>query len=61
MEPGHWRAQCDVEESIHFHTWTYDSFNEMIEWVISGPVPFKKTWTHRCPPGGIEFYFTLQK
>jgi SAM-dependent methyltransferase len=56
-----WRTQRDAAYSIHFHTWTYDSFDEMIEWIIAGPAPFKKVWTHRCLPDGIEFYFTLQK
>ncbi|MBK9441212.1 MAG: methyltransferase domain-containing protein [Comamonadaceae bacterium] len=48
--------------SIHFHTWTYESFNELILWL--GPqTPWSAVWQHPTLHGAenIEFYFVLTK
>lgn len=56
-----WRKKRDEAYSIHFHTWTYDSFREMIDWTTANVVPFKIDWCHPAVVGGIEFYVTLVK
>lgn len=56
-----WTKKRDEAYSIHFHTWTYESFRNMIDWTIGNVVPFRIAWNYPAAPGGIEFYFTLVK
>jgi SAM-dependent methyltransferase len=49
---------------IHFHTWTYESFQEMIEHWLKHITPWSAVWS-QPPIEGLaeshEFYFVLQK
>lgn len=53
--------EWENQYSIHFHTWTYQSFGEMVNWVLSNAAPYQKVWSQSCLPDGIEFYYTLTK
>lgn len=56
------RKKQEEDFSIHFHTWTYESFSELIAWIDT-----KNTWTeiwkNKTLNGAenIEFYFALTK
>lgn len=56
-----WREEWERDYSIHFHTWTYDSFGIMVDWIVSKAAPYSGKWSHNSLPDGIEFYFTLTK
>ncbi len=56
-----WEEQFEKEYSIHFHTWTYDSFGKMVDWLIGNVCPFELEWKHMAVDDGIEFYYTLRK
>jgi SAM-dependent methyltransferase len=56
-----WREEWERDYSIHFHTWTYESFGSMVNWIISNAAPYSGRWSHDTLPDGIEFYFTLTK
>jgi SAM-dependent methyltransferase len=65
-------ADCEFNEfvskkhsedySIHFHTWTYESFGELIHW-INEHNNWASVWSHPTLKGAadIEFYFVLTK
>jgi len=59
------RVKTAVEENgdIHFHTWTYDSFKEMVAHIQEHIVPWASIWSH--PPSEFaeanEFYYVLTK
>jgi SAM-dependent methyltransferase len=58
------RARFDSDYAIHYHTWTYASFQEMIGWVRKEVAPFSDVWaqpTRPDPDADIEFYFVLTK
>lgn len=57
----YWQRKWSEDYSIHFHTWTYDSFLEMVTWIRAHVAPFRDLWSLPCMPDGIEFYFTLTK
>lgn len=47
---------------IHFHTWTYDSFEHMVNYVREKIDPWSAVWSYRrLSPQDIEFYFVLVK
>jgi SAM-dependent methyltransferase len=52
-----------AEDSIHFHTWTYESFMEMIEYVTREVAPWSEVWSQPTLPGesNWEFYVALRK
>ena len=58
---AHWRKQWENDVSIHFHTWVYDSFGQMVAWVRENTAPYRGVWSSPCMPDGIEFYYTLSK
>jgi SAM-dependent methyltransferase len=45
----------------HFHTFTHDSFSELIAWSREHVVPWQSVWSQPVPPGSFEFYFVLMK
>jgi SAM-dependent methyltransferase len=52
----------DGNHDIHFHTWTFESFAQMIEYVRHEMCPWSDVWTHpRLSKDDIEFYFVLTK
>lgn len=53
--------EWESQYSIHFHTWTYNSFGDMVDWLRSNSAPFKKVWSQSALPDGIEFYYTMKK
>jgi SAM-dependent methyltransferase len=49
---------------IHFHTWTYESFGEMVEESRRRMSPWRSVWSQPAIDGlaeSIEFYFVLEK
>jgi SAM-dependent methyltransferase len=50
-------------DDIHFHTWTYESFQEMIDFVArEHACPWRGVWSHpRLSDLDIEFYYVLTK
>jgi hypothetical protein len=57
----HWTAKRKEDYSIHYHTWTYESFAEMVSWIREYSAPYRSLWSLPCQPDGIEFDFTLSK
>ena len=50
--------------SIHFHTWTYSSFDQLVKYVCENIAPWSKVWSHdtlKDKNSDIEFYFVLTK
>jgi SAM-dependent methyltransferase len=45
----------------HFHTFTHDSFGELISWSREHLVPWRSVWSQPGPAGSFEFYFVLIK
>jgi hypothetical protein len=47
---------------IHYHTWTYESFGELVEWCVRNQ-GWAVEFAHPTLPGpdDIEFYFVLVK
>ncbi|WP_289015230.1 hypothetical protein, partial [uncultured Methylobacterium sp.] len=60
-EEEKWFQEWKKGYSIHFHTWTYETFGAMVAWIDKNAVPFTEIWSHDVLPDGIEFYFTLTK
>jgi SAM-dependent methyltransferase len=57
-------AKYQEQYAIHYHTWTYESFGEMVSWVGQSTAPFSEVWsqpTRSDPQQDIEFYFVLTK
>ena len=53
-----------TNDHIHFHTWTYESFEEMVKYIRRKIVSWRSVWSQPCPeedPGSYEFYFVLEK
>jgi len=48
---------------IHYHTWHYESFAEMVAYAQPNIAPWSEVWSHPTPVanGGTEFYFVLTK
>ena len=55
------RIQIEKNYSIHFHTWTLESFMEMLDWYQLNVGVFASVWTHDYVEGGIEFYVNITK
>ncbi|MDH2310385.1 methyltransferase domain-containing protein [Methylobacterium brachiatum] len=56
-----WQKEWREDYSIHFHTWTYESFGTMVKWVRDNIAHYSDQWAHPCLNDGIEFYYTLSK
>lgn len=57
-------AQGPFEEKhdIHFHTWTFESFAQMLTYARKSISPWSSVWSHRrLSPQDIEFYYVLTK
>ena len=51
-------------EDLHFHTWTYESFGAMVEYVRREMKPWRAVWSETFAEevaGWHEFYFVLEK
>ena len=51
-------------EDLHFHTWTYESFGAMVEYIQREMAPWSSVWSQTYveeEPGWHEFYFVLEK
>jgi len=49
-------------EDLHFHTWTYASFQAMVDYSAQRIAPWKSVWSQPAvegPEGFEEFYFVL--
>lgn len=49
---------------LHFHTWTYESFGEMVKYAQRTFTPWSSVWSQPPiweDPGAHEFYFVLTK
>lgn len=49
---------------IHYHTWTYESFKELVRYACEKVAPWSSMWSYpprRDTEEGIEFYFVLTK
>jgi SAM-dependent methyltransferase len=59
------RVKTAIEEAgdIHFHTWTYDSFGDMVAYVREKVAPWSSVWSHPPSesPEANEFYYVLTK
>jgi len=59
-----WKRNWEQRSDIHYHTWTYESFARMLEWVLDNAAPFSNVWSQKTLPNmehDIEFYFLLTK
>lgn len=59
-----WRVSWDSRRPIHYHTWVYEAFDEMISWIRREAAPFSSVWSHPTLPheqNDFEFYFTMTK
>lgn len=54
-----WREAWESEAPIHFHTWTYDSFEKMIKWVVLNSRQYVSYFSQRTYAN--EFFFLLVK
>jgi glycosyltransferase involved in cell wall biosynthesis/2-polyprenyl-3-methyl-5-hydroxy-6-metoxy-1,4-benzoquinol methylase len=57
-------SALERDADIHYHTWTYESFTEMVEYARRDLAPWSAVWSHpvrRNTEEGIEFYFVLTK
>lgn len=52
-----------TNHDLHFHTWTYDSFQAMIEYSRRSVSPWRSVWSQPASdaPDALEFYFVLEK
>ncbi|PST17628.1 hypothetical protein C7U61_18550 [Rhizobium sp. JAB6] len=56
-----WRSKLAEDYSIHFHTWTHDSFLEMLSWLRDNVFDFSAVWSCDVVGDGIEFYVNIEK
>jgi hypothetical protein len=54
-----WTKAWEERFPIHYHTWTYESFKSMVDWIVYTSHAYKRYWSH--PTRGNEFCFLLQK
>lgn len=57
-----WRNSWQKRLPIHYHTWIYESFMEMIRWIQDHAVACRDVWSHPTLPhetDDFEFYVTL--
>ena len=56
------RSVHERGDDIHFHTWTYESFQDMVKYSLRSISPWVDTWYHpRLSDQDIEFYAVLRK
>jgi SAM-dependent methyltransferase len=57
------RATWERGDDIHFHTWTYQSFDEMVRYVAEHhDCRWRDVWSHpRLSDQELEFYYVLTK
>jgi len=60
------RAETAIasNEDLHFHTWTYESFGAMVEYIRREMAPWRSVWSETFleeEAGWHEFYFVLEK
>jgi SAM-dependent methyltransferase len=56
------KGPFDLKTDIHFHTWTFESFAETIEYARRELSPWREVWSlPRLSADDIEFYFVLTK
>jgi SAM-dependent methyltransferase len=48
-------------KDLHYHTWTYETFQQMVEYGRRSMTPWKSVWSQPTIDGWLEFYFVLQK
>lgn len=58
-----WSTSWSTQQPIHHHTWVYNSFAEMVEWLRQEIAPFSDVWSQDTltGKGDCEFYFSLTK
>ncbi len=56
-----WRSKLAEDYSIHFHTWTHNSFLTMLDWIRANVYDFSGLWSCDVVGDGIEFYINIQK
>ena len=59
-----WKRNWEQRSDIHYHTWTYESFAQMLAWVRDHVAPFSTVWSQKTLPNtehDIEFYYVLTK
>lgn len=59
-----WRHTWETRYPIHYHTWIYESFAEMLDWITANGALFSSRWSHPTLPREVddfEFYFILTK
>ncbi|MGV7034759.1 class I SAM-dependent methyltransferase [Methylobacterium symbioticum] len=58
-----WEESLARHDAIHFHTWTYESFLTMAEWVCGKDERLSVAWSHPTLPGAenFEFYVVMRK
>jgi hypothetical protein len=54
-----WMQAWAIRFPIHYHTWTYESFREMVDWIIQSFDCYVDFWSQ--PTIGNEFYFVLHR
>jgi len=54
-----WMEAWATRFPIHYHTWTYESFREMVDWIIQSFDCYAGFWSQ--PTIGNEFYFVLHR
>lgn|ERR1022692_4009944 len=59
------RVKTAIEENgdLHFHTWTYESFKEMVTYIREHIAPWSSIWSHAPSESAEanEFYYVLTK
>lgn len=56
------KGPFEANHDIHFHTWTYESFGQMVSYALGTISPWKSVWSHpRLSAQDIEFYYVLTK
>lgn len=54
-----WRNAWEDRFPIHYHTWTYESFKAMADFILVNVPAYKSYWSY--PTRGNEFCFILKK
>jgi SAM-dependent methyltransferase len=58
------RNAISGNHDLHFHTWTYESFGEMVKFAQRTITPWQSVWSQPAiweDPASHEFYFVLTK
>ncbi|WP_158813599.1 methyltransferase domain-containing protein [Methylocapsa sp. S129] len=54
-----WIKNWEERFPIHYHTWTYESFKNMVDTIVNSLSVYTEYWSH--PTRGNEFCFVLKK